>query len=103
MKYLKDVTTLQYDPVKCTGCRKCTEVCPHAVFEMKDGKAAITDRDRCMECGACALNCEFGALSVGSGVGCAAALIKGMITGGEPTCGCSDSTATSGAKNTGCC
>jgi NAD-dependent dihydropyrimidine dehydrogenase PreA subunit len=103
MKYLKNVTTLQYDTVKCTGCGKCTEVCPHAVFEMKDGKAAVIDRDRCMECGACALNCEFGALSVGSGVGCAAAIIRGMLTGGEPTCGCSDAGTLSGAKNTGCC
>jgi len=41
-----------------------------------------------MECGACALNCEFGALAVGSGVGCAAALIKSMVTGGAPACGC---------------
>jgi len=44
-----------------------------------------------MECGACALNCEFGAISVNSGVGCAAALINSMVTGGAPTCGC-DST-----------
>jgi hypothetical protein len=41
-----------------------------------------------MECGACALNCEFGAIVVNTGVGCAAALINGMITGGAPTCGC---------------
>jgi hypothetical protein len=41
-----------------------------------------------MECGACALNCEFGAIAVNTGVGCAAALINGMITGGPPTCGC---------------
>jgi NAD-dependent dihydropyrimidine dehydrogenase PreA subunit len=100
MKYLKNVTTLAYDPEKCTGCRRCTEVCPHAVFKMADGKAQVIDKDRCMECGACALNCEFGALAVGSGVGCAAAIIKGMITGGEPTCGCSDTTD---ATNTGCC
>ena len=103
MKYLKDVATLRYDAGKCSGCGRCIEVCPHTVFEMKDGKASITDRDRCMECGACALNCEFGALSVGSGVGCASAIIRGMLTGGEPTCGCSDAGARTGAKNTGCC
>ncbi len=101
MKYLKNVTTLRYDTAKCAGCGKCTEVCPHGVFEMKDGKAAITDRDRCMECGACALNCEFGALAVGSGVGCASAIIRSMVTGGEPVCGCGD--ASPDAKNTGCC
>jgi heterodisulfide reductase subunit A-like polyferredoxin len=58
---------------------------------MQDKRAALTDKDLCMECGACALNCEFGAIAVNTGVGCAAALINGMITGGAPTCGC-DST-----------
>lgn len=100
MKYLKNVTTLAYDSDKCTGCKRCTEVCPHAVFEIRDRKARITDRDRCMECGACALNCEFGALTVGSGVGCAAAIIRSMITGGEPTCDCG---GTAGGQSTSCC
>lgn len=100
MKYLKNVATLSYDPAQCTGCGRCTEVCPHAVFEMDGGKARITDRDRCMECGACAINCEFGALAVGSGVGCAAAIIRGMLTGSEPTCGCS---GPSGGQTGGCC
>jgi len=88
MKYLANVTTLEYDIDKCTGCGICTQVCPHSVFVMKDKRASITDRDRCMECGACSLNCEFDAITVDYGVGCAAAIITGMITGGEPTCGC---------------
>ncbi len=90
MKYLADVTTLVYAAEKCAGCGRCVEVCPRGVFEMKDKRAALTDRDLCMECGACAKNCEFGAITVNSGVGCAAAIINSMITGGEPTCGCSD-------------
>jgi len=53
-------------------------------------KAAISDKDRCMECGACVRNCVFGAITVNAGVGCAAAIINGMITGGEPSCGCGD-------------
>ncbi len=100
MKYLKNVATLAYDREKCTGCRRCTEVCPHAVFEMREGKAHITDKDLCMECGACALNCEFGALTVGSGVGCAAAIIKGMLTGSEPSCDCG---GPAGGQSTSCC
>jgi NAD-dependent dihydropyrimidine dehydrogenase PreA subunit len=96
MKYLANVTTLQYAPEKCAGCGRCIEVCPQGVFAMRDKRAAVTDKDRCMECGACAMNCEFGALSVNSGVGCAAALINSMVTGGPPSCGC-DSTAA------GCC
>ncbi len=90
MKYLENVTTLNYSPDKCTGCGRCVEVCPQGVFVMRDKQALVTDRDQCMECGACAMNCEFGAISVNSGVGCASAIINSMITGGEPTCGCGD-------------
>lgn len=88
MKYLKNVVTLSYDPEKCTGCRSCLEVCPRAVFEMHDKKARITDRDRCIECGACANNCQYEALSVDAGVGCATAIIYGMLQGTEPDCSC---------------
>ena len=91
MKYLADVTTLKFFPEKCTGCSRCVEVCPHGVFRVADKKATITDRDLCMECGACAVNCEFGAITVDYGVGCAAAIINSMITGGEPSCDCSGS------------
>ena len=90
MKYLVNVTTLNYTSEKCAGCGRCVEVCPQGVFEMQDKRARITDKDLCMECGACARNCDFGALSVNAGVGCAAALINSMITGGPPSCDCSD-------------
>ena len=134
MKYLANVTTLEYSVDKCAGCGRCAEVCPRGVFAMQEDnstltparhinsphpfsaplegegqrerglypregirrggvlRAVVTDRDLCMECGACALNCEFGAIAVNTGVGCAAALINGMITGGAPSCGC-DGTA----------
>jgi len=88
MKYLADVVTLELSQDKCTGCGRCVDVCPHEVFLIRDKKAVIIDRDRCMECGACANNCEFGALKVDSGVGCAAAIINSMITGGPPSCDC---------------
>ncbi|HNX25125.1 MAG TPA: mercury methylation ferredoxin HgcB [Spirochaetota bacterium] len=96
MTYLKNITTLQVFPDKCTGCGRCMEVCPHAVFKLEDKKVTITDKDRCMECGACEKNCDFGAISVKAGVGCATAVINGMIRGTEPDCGCD---GTSGA----CC
>ena len=89
MKYLRNVSTLGLFPEKCTGCGICAEVCPHDVFKIEDRKTVILDKDRCMECGACVMNCAFGALFVDKGVGCAAALINSMITGGEPTCDCS--------------
>jgi ferredoxin len=100
MKYLAHVTTLEFDHDKCAGCGKCVEVCPHGVFEIDKKEVKITDKDLCMECGACVNNCEFGALTVDYGVGCAAAIINSMITGGEPVCGCSGDDGDSGG---GCC
>ncbi len=104
LSYLPDVVTLELDVEKCNGCRMCFIVCPHEVFEMEDKRAKIINRDACMECGACALNCEPEALTVDSGVGCAAAIIQGAISGTEPTCGCSDeSEASEEAANTSAC
>lgn len=97
MKYLSNITTLKLYTEACTGCGMCVEVCPHGVITLKERKADILDGDRCMECGACVTNCAFGALSVDRGVGCAAAIINGMITGGEPSCDCSSE------KKTGDC
>ena len=94
--YLKNVVTLKLDADKCDGCGMCLQVCPHAVFQIEKHKAVIGNRDACMECGACATNCPEGALSVNSGVGCAAGIIQGAIRGTEPTCDC-------GADKECCC
>jgi NAD-dependent dihydropyrimidine dehydrogenase PreA subunit len=88
-RYIEKVVTLELDIDRCTGCGMCVIVCPHAVFEMVDRRARVSDRGACMECGACARNCSYGALSVSPGVGCADAIIRGWLTGSEPTCGCS--------------
>jgi NAD-dependent dihydropyrimidine dehydrogenase PreA subunit len=87
MIYLKGVVTLRLDPEKCVGCGMCLEVCPHAVLSMDNGKAEIQNRDACMECGACARNCPTEAITVRSGVGCAAAVINTAL----------------GRKNAACC
>jgi len=86
--YLKNVVTLELNADKCIGCGMCEIVCPHRVFRIEDKKAVIRDRDACMECGACALNCPVEAISVESGVGCAGAIIRGALTGTEPSCDC---------------
>lgn len=86
--YLKNVVTLKLDTNKCIGCELCTIVCPHAVFEINEKKAVIINRDACMECGACAMNCSVQAIEVSAGVGCAAAVIYGKYNGVEPICDC---------------
>jgi len=86
--YLRNVASLEYDASRCTGCLMCIEVCPHNVFRMTGRKAEVVSLDSCMECGACALNCIAGALTVKQGVGCASAVITGYLKKGEPTCSC---------------
>lgn len=97
MQYFKNVSTLKLNAELCKGCKMCITVCPHAVFEMVDKKARIVDVDDCMECGACALNCQYGAITVKSGVGCAAAIINGILNNTEPNCDCSKE------KTSNCC
>lgn len=87
LRYLKNVVTLELDEEKCIGCGMCINVCPHAVFEMKEKKASIRDRDACMECGACVGNCPVNALKVRTGVGCASGILMGML-GKENDCSC---------------
>lgn len=94
-RYLRNVTTLRLSTEQCIGCGRCAEVCPHGVFSVNEKKARIDDKDSCMECGAYARNCPVDAIAVNPGVGCAAAVITGWLTGSEPDCGCSGSN--------GCC
>jgi NAD-dependent dihydropyrimidine dehydrogenase PreA subunit len=70
----------------------CAIVCPHGVFaiERTARRAHLVAWQDCMECGACQRNCPSGAISVDSGVGCAAAMIAGALTGKEPACGPAD-------------
>jgi NAD-dependent dihydropyrimidine dehydrogenase PreA subunit len=108
MRYLSNVATLDFVADKCNGCGRCVEVCPHGVFSLVDKRAYVADRDLCMECGACVKNCLTGALSVVPGVGCASAIIGGMIKGTEPVCGCDadeskDAGGAGGGDKGACC
>ena len=78
-RYLPEVSTLKLDAEACVGCGICTQVCPHTVFELRDGRAAVVDHNGCMECGACTLNCPTAAIAVQPGVGCAEAIINSWL------------------------
>ena len=95
MRYLEKAVTLELQSSGCNGCGLCATVCPHAVFRLADHRAVLVDRGACMECGACARNCPQGAIQVRSGVGCAAAVLVGIMTGGAPVCG--------GEEGSSCC
>ncbi|MFQ5808402.1 MAG: mercury methylation ferredoxin HgcB [Armatimonadota bacterium] len=88
LRYIPNVVTLELDTEKCTGCGRCTQVCPHAVIVVENPTARIVDRDACMECGACARNCPAEAISVNAGVGCATAVLKGIVGSTDSTSGC---------------
>ncbi|MBI5304736.1 MAG: ferredoxin family protein [Chloroflexi bacterium] len=81
-------TTLQFNPTECNGCGMCYTVCPHAVFNRNGRTITVAHAENCMECGACQLNCPTNAITVDSGVGCAAAMMYAAVTGKrEPVCG----------------
>jgi ferredoxin len=85
-KYIRNVSTLKLDTEKCIGCSICTDVCPHQLLVMNNGKAAAIDMDMCMECGACAKNCPASAISVECGVGRAIAILNGIFKKGKGCC-----------------
>lgn len=61
---------------KCSGCRMCMQVCPHQVFVYQDKKAVLLHGERCIECGACQLNCHYQAITVTKGTGCLWLIIR---------------------------
>jgi len=55
--------TIKIDLDKCTGQRKCVEVCPTGVYVMHDDNKAYADNvDECIECCACSGVCPEGAI-----------------------------------------
>ena len=91
-------TSLAYHPDRCINCRRCTQVCPHAVFAEGSERVELARPAACMECGACALNCPVQAITVQSGVGCAWAMISAALRGKDMDTECS-----CGGEGSTCC
>jgi NAD-dependent dihydropyrimidine dehydrogenase PreA subunit len=91
MLYPLNGHSLALNRALCSGCARCLEVCPHAVFLLSNGRASVARREHCMECGACRMNCEAGAVQVNSAVGCVAAIIGSLrkpAGGDNASCSC---------------
>ena len=72
---------ISIDESLCTGCATCALVCPHRVIELRDKKAYLAEEIRCIECGACPLNCQDDAVKVTKGTGCILAIAKEVWRG----------------------
>lgn len=73
----------------CSGCGICVKSCPHRVFELHDKKALLAFEERCIECGACQLNCQNDAVEVTKGTGCLFAIIReDILKMNSTTCAC---------------
>jgi nitroreductase/NAD-dependent dihydropyrimidine dehydrogenase PreA subunit len=62
MQVNRAVTT-KIDPVLCTGCGLCIEVCPSETITIKD-KIAVVSGSQSLNCGHCAAICPTGAVTV---------------------------------------
>lgn len=50
-------------PDRCTGCRKCADICPENAVSMVDA-VAVVDPDRCIRCYCCHELCEYSAIDL---------------------------------------
>ena len=50
------------DPEKCTGCMRCTRVCPEGAITGEKKEPHILDKSKCIKCGSCIEVCKFGAV-----------------------------------------
>lgn len=62
VNYFRMVTQrAHHDEDACTGCRLCYEVCPVLCWAPVERKVTLAHPERCVACGACALQCPTGA------------------------------------------
>ena len=54
----------QIDHQRCTGCRRCVDICPTQALAQNNGKAELRYPDRCTYCTACEEICPEDAIAL---------------------------------------
>ena len=49
---------INIDKELCTGCRRCSEVCPVDAIEGNEGEPQKVNTDKCIVCGQCVQTCK---------------------------------------------
>jgi DNA-directed RNA polymerase subunit D len=57
---------VEIDQSKCDLCKKCIDVCPTHILEIKNNKLVVTDIEQCTSCKTCMELCENDAVIVDS-------------------------------------
>ena len=47
---------------KCIGCKRCSEVCPGSLIDVREGKACMVYPRDCWGCVSCVKECPVGAI-----------------------------------------
>jgi heterodisulfide reductase subunit A len=64
-KVVLDLVTAAVDQDLCTGCGKCTPVCPYQAIEIDtDNELAVVTEVKCKGCGSCSATCPVGAVQL---------------------------------------
>lgn len=53
---------IKIDHNKCNGSGECVNNCPTDVYELKDGKAYVTNIEACIDCCLCVQSCPTDAI-----------------------------------------
>ena len=53
---------IEIDKDRCLGDGICVNLCPEEVLEMRDNFPVTVHKERCTECKACEVNCDYTAL-----------------------------------------
>jgi len=61
---VRDITQIDIDLKKCTGCGICVEFCSRGVLALNAGYAEVVRLDRCTVCRLCELRCPEPAIIV---------------------------------------